>query len=189
LAGLVVPDMVGVLGADNDEVVCGLSEPPMSSVAINFERAGYEAALVLFRLLRGARRMSLKIIVPATHVVPRSSTDIIAVSDPHVSKAVQFIRSHARQNLMVADVSRAAALSRRTLEKRFRRELRCSVQEHIRSVRTNRIARLLVETDLPVGKIAEDMGFPDVQHFARYFRKRKQMSPLAYRKAYGKRAG
>lgn len=189
LAGLVVPDMVGVLGADNDEVVCGLSEPPMSSVAINFERAGYEAALVLFRLLRGARRMSLKIIVPATYVVPRSSTDIIAVSDPHVSKAVQFIRSHARQNLMVADVSRAAALSRRTLEKRFRRELRCSVQEHIRSVRTNRIARLLVETDLPVGKIAEDMGFPDVQHFSRYFRTRKQMSPLAYRKAYGKRAG
>jgi LacI family transcriptional regulator len=158
----------------------------MSSVAINFERAGYEAALLLFRLLRGKRRVPLKITVPATHVVARSSTDIIAVSDPHVNKAVQFIRNHARENLMVANVSLAAALSRRTLEKRFRQELRCSIQEHIRNVRTDRIARLLVETNLPVGRIAEDMGFPDVQHFARYFRSRKQMSPLTYRKTQGR---
>ena len=188
-AGLAVPDAIGVLGADNDEVVCGLTEPPMSSVAINFERAGYEAALVLFRLLRGKYRVPPIIKVHATHIVGRRSTEIIAVSDSQVGRAMQFVRDHAKENLMVMDVSRAAALSRRTLEKRFRHELQCSVHKYIRQVRTERIARLLIETELPVARIAEDMGFPDIQHFARYFRAEKQMSPLAYRKTHGKRVG
>ena len=189
MANLAVPDTVGVLGADNDEVVCGLSDPPMSSVVINFERAGYEAALVLFRLLRGVRRVPLKIIAGATHVIARRSTDFMAVSDPHVTKALQFIRDHARGNMMVMDVASAVALSRRALEIKFRREIGCSILEHIRRVRTDQIVRLLVETELPVGQIAESLGFPDVQHFARYFRASKQTSPLAYRRTCGRRAG
>jgi LacI family transcriptional regulator len=189
LAHLAVPDTVGVLGADNDEVVCGLSDPPMSSVAVNFERAGYEAALVLFRLLRRSRRVPLKIIVRATHVIARRSTDITAASDPHVIKALQFIRDHAQENVMVADVSRAAGLSRRALEIKFRREIGGSIREHICHMRTDQIVRLLVETDLPIGQIAESLGFSDVQHFARYFRAGKQISPLAFRRSYGRRMG
>ena len=187
LANLAVPDDVGILGADNDEVVCGLSEPPMSSVAINFERAGYEAALVLFRLLHGKRSVPLKITVPATHVVARRSTDVMAVADPHVTKALQFIRDHAREHVMISQVSAAAALSRRALEIKFRREMSCSIHEHIRRVRTDQIVRWLVETDLPVGQIAENLGFADVQHFARYFCASKQMSPLAFRRVFGRR--
>jgi LacI family transcriptional regulator len=189
LAGLAVPDAVGVVGADNDEVVCGLSDPPMSSVAINFERAGYEAALVLFRLLRGSRRVPLKINVQATHVIARRSTDVMAVSDPHVTKALQFIRDHARENIVVMNVASAAALSRRALEIKFRREIGCSIQKHIRRVRTDQIVRLLVETELPVGQIAESFGFSDIRHFARYFRADKRISPLAYRRTCGRRAG
>ncbi|MDE3068750.1 MAG: DNA-binding transcriptional regulator [Verrucomicrobiota bacterium] len=189
LARLAVPDAVGVVGADNDEVVCGLADPPMSSVVINFERAGYETALVLFRLLRGSRRVPSKITVAATHVVARRSTDIMTLSDPQVTKALQFIRDHARENIAVDDVARAAGLSRRALEIRFRRELGCSIHHHVRRVRTDQIARLLVETEMSVARIADSLGFPDVQHFARYFRAVKQISPLAYRKAYGSRAG
>jgi LacI family transcriptional regulator len=189
LANLAVPDAVGVLGADNDEVVCGLSEPPMSSVVINFERAGYEAAQVMFRLLRGKRQKPLKIIVPATHVVARRSTDILAVSDPHVTRALRFIRDHSSENMRVLDISRSAALSRRALEIKFRQELGCSIHEYIRRVRTDQIVKLLIETELPVGRIAESLGFSDVQHFARYFRAVKQMSPLAYRRTHGKRIG
>jgi LacI family transcriptional regulator len=189
LANLAVPDAVGVLGADNDEVVCGLSDPPMSSVVINFERAGYEAALVLFRLLRGVRRVPLKIVAGSTHVIARRSTDFMAVSDPHVTRALRFIRDHARENMMVTDVAGAVALSRRALEIKFRRETGCSILEHIRRVRTDQIVRLLVETELPVGQIAGSLGFSDIQHFARYFRAEKKMSPLVYRRTYGRRAG
>jgi len=188
LAGLSVPDEVGVLGADNDEVVCGLSEPSMSSVAINFERAGYESALVLHRILRGKRRTSSKIIVSATHVMARRSTDFIAAFDPQVRKALQFVRDHIREPIMVMDISRAAGLSRRALEIKFRREIGCSIHEYVCRIRTDQIVRLLVETDLPVGRIAESLGFPDIQHFARYFRANKEISPLAYRRTYGKHA-
>ena len=189
LANLAVPDAVGVLGADNDEVVCGLSDPPMSSVAVNFERAGYEAALVLFRLLRGNRRVPAKIAVHATHVIARRSTDITAGPDHHVTRALQFIRDHARENMAVTDVACAVALSRRALEIKFRREIGCSILKYIRRVRTDQIVRLLLETELPVGQIAESFGFSDIQHFARYFRGDKQMSPLAYRRTYGRRVG
>jgi LacI family transcriptional regulator len=188
LAQLSVPDEVGVLGTDNDEVVCGLSDPSMSSVAINFERAGYETALVLHRALSGKKKAPSKIIVTATHVVSRRSTDFMAVSDAYVSKALQFVRDHARENILVTDISRAAGLSRRSLEIKFRREMECSIHDYVRRVRTEQIVRLLIETDLPVGQIAESLGFSDIQHFARYFRASKEISPLAYRRAYGKHA-
>jgi LacI family transcriptional regulator len=113
----------------------------------------------------------------------------MAVSDSYVTKALQFIRDHAHENMMVMNVASAAALSRRALEIKFRREIGCSIYEHIRRVRTDQIVRLLVETDLQVGQIAESLGFSDMQHFARYFRAGKQISPLAYRRTYGRRAG
>ncbi|MPN15588.1 hypothetical protein SDC9_162922 [bioreactor metagenome] len=62
-----------------------------------------------------------------------------------------------------------------------------SILEEIRRARTDQIARMLVETALPVSQIADSLGFEDVQHFARYFRAGKLMSPLAYRRKYATR--
>jgi LacI family transcriptional regulator, galactose operon repressor len=186
LAGLTVPDTVGIIGADNDEVVCGLTDPPMSSIAINFERAGYEAAAALDGLMRGAAVVPGRITAVASHVVARRSTDFVAVDEPHLAKALRFIRDHARGGVSVDEVAQSAGLSRRALEKRFRNQLGRSILEEIRRVRTDRIARLLVETDLPVTKIADLLGFPDTQHVARYFRADKHLSPGAYRKIHGR---
>jgi LacI family transcriptional regulator len=184
--GLTVPDLIGVVGADNDEVVCGLSNPAMSSVAINFERAGFEAAEALDQLMKGAKRASNKITVPATHIATRRSTDVVAVSDPALGKALRFIRDHSRKAIGVSDVARAAGFSRRALERRFRNEIGISILDQIRKARTEEICKMLVETTLPVGQIAESLGFEDVQHFARYFRAAREISPLAYRKSFGK---
>jgi LacI family transcriptional regulator len=188
LAGLAVPDTVGVIGADNDELVCGLADPAMSSVSINFERAGYEAAQALAKLIRGRSEFSGKINVYPTHVVARRSTDTVAAQDKHVAKALRFIRDHVREPVSVSSVAQAVGLSRRALERRFSRELGRTVLQETRRVRTEQIARLLVETHLPVSQIADSMGFADVRHFARYFRAEKRMSPLAYRKSYGTRS-
>lgn len=185
-ANLSIPDEVSVLGADNDELICGLSAPAMSSVAINFERAGYEAARVLNDLLRGKKPTQSKISVTATHVVVRRSTDYMAVTDVNLQKALQFIRDHIRENIKVLDVSRASGLSRRALEIRFQRQMKSSIHDYIRRLRTDQIMRLLVETELPVGQIADSLGFSDIQHFARYFRAGTHMSPLAFRRHFGK---
>lgn len=184
LAGLAVPDQAAVIGADNDEIVCGLADPPMSSVAIDFEGAGYQAAKALDALMCGGRRRSRRIVVPATHVVARRSTDIVAQDNVHLQRALIFIRDHASAGISVPEVARAAGSSRRTLELLFRNVVGHSILSEIRRVRTERIARLLLETDLSVAEIAQMMGFEDTQHIARYFRKTRELSPLAFRKLY-----
>lgn len=185
LAGLTVPDTIGIVGVDNDEVVCGLTNPPMSSIAINFERAGYEAAAALDGLMQGRPAVPDRIMAAASHVVTRRSTDFVAADEPHLAKALRFIRGHARGGVSVNEVAMSAGLSRRALEKRFRKQLGRSILGEVRRVRTDHIARLLVETDLPVAKIADSLGFSDVQHIARYFQADKHTSPVAYRKTHG----
>lgn len=185
-AHLHIPDQVGVIGVDNDELVCELSSPPISSVAINFERAGFESARLLDRWMRrGKIALPARISAPATHVVARLSTDTLAIEDPRLLKALRFIRDHARENIRVDEVARAGGLSRRALEQRFRRELDRSILQEIRRVRVNLIARMLLETDLPVSHIAEALGYENLQHIARYFRREKNLSLVAYRKQYG----
>jgi LacI family transcriptional regulator len=185
VAGLNVPDEVGIIGADNDELVCDLSDPPMSSIAISFERAGYESARVLACLMRGRRVAQQKIVVPATHVVPRRSTDTVAAGDRQVARALRFIREHTREVLSVPDVARAAGLSRRVLEKRFKRTLRRSILSEIRRIRVDQICRMLVETNQSISQIGSALGYSGTEHLARYFRQEKNMTPLAYRRKFG----
>lgn len=186
MAGLIVPDMVGVIGVDNDEVICGLTDPPLSSIVVNFERAGYEAARALDSLMRGAHHVPRRITALASHVVARRSTDFVAADEPHLKKALQFIRDHARNGVTVDAVAASAGLSRRALEKRFRNLLGRSILQEVRRVRTDQIARLLVETNMTVGEIADLLGFADAQHIARYFRAGKHTSPVTYRNVYGR---
>jgi LacI family transcriptional regulator len=134
---------------------------------------------------RGKKSRPARIDALATHVVPRLSTDILAVEDPQLLKALRFIRDHARENVRVADVSRAAGLSRRALENRFRLELGRSILQEIRRIRVDLIAQMLMETDLPVSDIARTLGYENLQHIARYFRKEKHMSLVAFRKSHG----
>ncbi len=186
LAGLSIPDEVGVIGVDNDELVCELTDPPLSSVAINFERAGYDAARALEKLMRGSRKLPPRILAVAPHIVTRRSTDFVATDEPHTRRALQFVRDQGRTSISVDQVARAAGLSRRALEKRFRALLGRSILEEIRRVRTDHMARLLVETDLPVTAIAGMLGFEDAHHFARYFRSGKQLTPLRYRSTHAR---
>jgi LacI family transcriptional regulator len=184
LAGLAVPDSVGIVGVDNDEVVCSLADPPMSSVVVHFEKAGYQAAEVLDRLMRRSKRIPPKIIISASHVVTRRSTDSVAIENQHLARSLRFIRDHARESVRVDDVAKSVGISRRALERLFRREMGFSILDEIRRARTDQIARSLLETHLSVRQIADSLGFEDAQHFARYFRAAKKMSPSAYRKTF-----
>src|SRR5581483_5979859 len=142
IANLVVPDEVGIIGADNDEVVCNLMDPPMSSIAINFERAGYEAAEALDRMMQGSTDVPTTITAAATHVAARRSTDFVAADNAYLRKALVFIRDHARGPVVVGDVVRASGLSRRSLEYSFRRVLGKTILQEIKRARTDQIARL-----------------------------------------------
>jgi LacI family transcriptional regulator len=184
VAGVRVPDDVAIIGADNDRLVCEFSDPPLSSVELDFHSAGLQAAEVLDQLMSGKAVETFTIPVDPTCVVARTSTDTLAVDDLAVANALRYIRKNPRRTIRVDEVARSAALSRRVLEKRFRNYLGRSVMQEIRRVRTDHIARLLLETDWTIQQIGAEMGFSGIEHIARYFRREKGMSPLAFRRKY-----
>ena len=107
-----VPDDVAVIGVDNDELLCDLATPPLSSVRLDTRRIGYEAAKMLDRWMAGKPpRMSVRI--PPLEVAARQSTDVLAVSDGEISHAVRFIRDHACEGIKVGNILRCATIAQR----------------------------------------------------------------------------
>jgi len=198
-AGLSVPEDVAILGVDNDEFVCNLSNPPISSIALGLEDAGYQAAAMLDRLMRADTRTRTDkhgpsrtvasvgvcagpcLSVPPIAVVTRRSTDVSVIGDPFVAQAVRFIRSNCRRPLQIDDVLGAVAISRRGLLDRFKRVLGCTVHQYIKRTRVARIEELLLGTPHSVGEIARILGFPSAEHVALYFRSVKHINPAAFR--------
>jgi LacI family transcriptional regulator len=187
LAGILVPEEVSVLGVDNDELVCNLSDPPMSSIALNTEQAGYQAGEVLDRLMKGEKLPPQKIMVQSSRVVARQSTDFLSVDDADLAAALRFIWQNARQPIGVSEVASGVAISRRVLEKKFQKILHRSIYRELRRVRVNTIISMLMETDSTISVIARKMGFPGIEHIARYFRKETGVSLRDYRKTFGQR--
>jgi LacI family transcriptional regulator, galactose operon repressor len=181
LAGRNVPEDVAVLGVDNDEVFCELSDPPLSSVALNAETAGYRAAELLDGMMQGKIRRPRRIIVEAIGVVTRRSTDFIAVKDADVAMALQFIRREQGFGISVDQVADEVAMSRRSLEKRFREIIGRTILEEIQLVRLDRAKRLLLETTYPISKVAEISGFGSTGYFIQFFQKRIGKTPRKYR--------
>jgi LacI family transcriptional regulator len=180
-ARLPVPDDVAVVGVDNDEMMCELSSPPLSSVALDLEKAGYEAARLLDGLMSGDSAGGHVVRVEPVYVVTRQSSDIIAQDDPSVATALRFIKNYAGQAISVSDVVEQARVSRRTLERRFSRALGRSISSEITQCRLERAKRLLLETDLPSYRVAAGAGFGSIKTFNRIFRRAAGVSPQRFR--------
>jgi LacI family transcriptional regulator len=182
-AGLAVPGDVAVIGVDNDALLCDLASPPLSSVIPNTHRTGYEAAALLNRLMAGKRVPARPHLIAPLGVAARQSTDVLAVDDREVARAVQFIREHACAGINVSDILRAVPLSRRVLELRFQRLLGHTPREEILHVRLHRVKQLLAETDLPLYLIAERTGFEHVEYLSVVFKRETGQTTSAFRQA------
>jgi LacI family transcriptional regulator len=184
--GLAVPDEVAVVGVDNDELLCSLADPPLSSVQPDARRTGYEAAALLERLMAGAERpRGQAVLVEPLGVVTRRSTDVLAVEDADVSAALRFVRDHACGGIGVKDVLAAVPLSRRVLEARFRKLLGRSPHAEIARVQFDRVRHLLRETRLPLDEVARRAGFRNGEYLSTAFRRQFGVPPSAYRREGG----
>jgi LacI family transcriptional regulator len=177
-----VPDEVAVIGVDNDDLLCDLSQPSLSSVVPDTARIGYQAAELLDRMLGGEVVRPQDIQVTPLGVETRQSTDVLAVSDPDVVQAIRYIREHACEGIDVGAVVKKLAISRRVLELRFRELLRCTPHEQIVRVRIQRAMQLLAETELPLKTIAERAGFNDVEYLSMAFKRHSGLSPREFRR-------
>lgn len=184
IANVIVPDEVSVIGVDNDQLICDLCNPPLSSISLSLEKSGYEAAKLLDQLMSKKLEIPHNIHIVPTHVATRQSSDIFAIYDKEVATALRFIQNNIKKNLCVSDVVDNMTLSRRVLEKRFRKSLDKSIHSEIKQNRINLMEQLLCDTNMSIMEIAHELNFNDVTHFSRYFRREKGLSPNKYRKKF-----
>jgi LacI family transcriptional regulator len=181
--GLRVPDEVSVVGVDNDEMLCELADPPMSSIALDLEGAGYAAAVLLDEAMTGRATEGRQVVpVDPVKVVERRSTQPVLQADPLVADALRYLRDHAGRLIGVPDISSHVGVSRRTLERRFRSALGCSLHDELTRCRLERAKRLLRETDLPAYRVAEAAGFGNIQPMMRLFRRKLGCTPSDWRR-------
>lgn len=178
-----VPEEMAVLGVDNDLLVCELASPPLSSVIPNTHRTGYEAAAILARMMSGEKVAAEGCFVDPLGVQVRQSTDILAITDPDVAKALRYIRENAWTGITVSDVLREVPLSRRVLESRFRKLLGRTPHEEIMHRRIRLVKQLLGETDLSLAEIAKRVGFDNSEYLSVAFKREVGKAPSVYRKA------
>ena len=181
--GLVVPDDLGVLGVDNDEPLCEISDPPLSSVWPNYRQVGYEAARQLDALMREGRRPPGPTLVKPKSLQARMSTDMLAVADANVARSLRYIREHACDAIDVDEVVDSVPMSRTALQRGFREVLGRSIHAELVRVRLARARQLLEDTDLPIAVIAERTGFHHQAYMGAVFRKHLDATPGQLRRS------
>jgi LacI family transcriptional regulator len=179
--GIAVPEELAIMGCGNDPVICGTVRPTLSSLDLNAQCAGYEAAKLLDRKMAGKSSKDM-ICIPPSHVAVRQSTDLMVIDDPDVVQAMHFIRNFACSGIDVPRVAEEVALSTSVLERRFHKHLGRTPMAEIMRTRIERAKMLLAQTDKSSGSIAQNCGFRTLAYFTNVFRQRVGMTPNAYRR-------
>ncbi|WP_428938148.1 substrate-binding domain-containing protein [Fontivita pretiosa] len=184
LAGLAVPGQVAVIGVDNDPAVTELASVPLSSVDSAREHAGYAAAALLDRLMNGAAAPGQPILIQPGPVIARRSTDALAVRDPRVAAAIQFIQDHFHEPITAEQVAAGAGVSRRWLQSRILVHTGRTIHQTITWQRIEHAQRLLVGTRMKIQLVASQCGFGTGENLCKVFHRRVGMTPQQYRERY-----
>lgn len=183
-AEVLVPLEAAVIGVDNDELLCELSSPPLTSVALNAEAGGYRAAALLNQLMADPEQSPQRLVVEPLYVVNRRSTESSAVDDPDVAAGLHMIHSLASKQITIDDIVSQLSVSRRMFEIRFRKVLGRTPHQELRRVRLLRAQQLLLETDHSIADIALAAGFCSPAHLSHTFQKGLGKTPAQYRRQF-----
>jgi len=181
-AGRSVPDDVAIVSVDNDPVLCDVATPTLSSLDQNLRHLGFEAARLLDRMMAGEPVPAGNQFIEPGEVVMRQSTNVIAVADEAVARAVRYVRQHACEGVDIATVARAAGMSRRALERKFAKQIGRTPLAEVQEVRLRRVRQLLLETDYVLSRIAELTGFRYQEYLVRFFKQRTGVTPGVFRR-------
>ena len=179
-----IPGDIAVLGVDNDNLLCNISDPALSSIELDVENGGYGVGKLLHQFIEKKITAPADVIIKPVRIVSRGSTERFAVSDKYIGQVLAYIDENYCNPLSVDDLIRIIPYSRRVLEKKFKSETGMSVYQYIQQQRIEKFAALLITTDLPLTEAAAGAGFPDYKNVSRIFVKMKEMTPLQYRKRF-----
>ena len=178
-----IPDDISLLGVDNDEFMCNISSPTISSIRLNFEKHGYELASTLFQMINEKHIWPARLPVESIGIVERMSTKRKAISDPYIRNIVEFIANNYKSEIDIKKLVSFIPLSRRSIEIKFKKEMvPYTIQSYITKLRLDYFCHLLETTDLPIGEIAEQSGFIETSNYSTVFKKYKGLTPSEYRK-------
>lgn len=180
-AGIAVPDEVAVVSVDNDETLCEVCNPSLSSVDAGHRLVGYQAAALLQGLMEGEPPPLGPIFVEPKGVLTRRSSDVLATEDRQVALALRIIREHACEGWSAAKVIAQIPVSRSVLQRRFRKETGRSIQEEIINARLKRARQLLIESELSLIEVAERSGFKHQEYLGATFKAHFGKTPVEYR--------
>jgi LacI family transcriptional regulator len=185
MEGIRIPDDISLLGVDNDEFMCNISSPTLSSIKLNFEKHGYEIAEVLFQMVNQKKTWPARIAVEAIGVVERMSTRRRTISDPYIREIVDYIAANYTQGIDIGKLASSVPFSRRAIEMKFKKEMYpYTITSYIMKLRLEHFCHLLETTDLPISTAADRSGFIDSSNFSTIFRKYRGMTPSEYRKQF-----
>lgn len=177
-----VPEEVAVLGVDNDELLCRLCKPPLSSVIPNTQKTGYEAARLLEAMMSGENKETkVSHLVDPIGIASRQSTELLATDDTEVNLALRLIKEYACDNYSVSNLIRQMSVSRRSLESRFLKTIGRTPYQEIARIRIERIKELLISTKLSLSKIANLTGFQSTEYLSVFFKRETGSPPGEFR--------
>ncbi|MDY5240032.1 DNA-binding transcriptional regulator [Bacteroides helcogenes] len=182
-----VPDRIAILGVDNDEIICNLSDPPLSSISHNIARGGFEAAELINHLLNdedSSHQNIQDVVIQPINIVNRLSTDFYSTADAYIHTALKYIHQNIAADITVTDIVKQVPLSRRLLEIRFKQVTQQSIHKYIFNLRMERFAQLLLASDAPIADVAEQVGISNLKNLSRQFKLLKKVSPNEYRKKH-----
>jgi len=183
--GLSIPDDLAILGIDNNDALCNICSPPLSSIALNLNKAGYDAAELLDLIISGKKQLNgQQINLQPIQVKERASTDIYAIDDPDVLKALKYIRTHNHEPMQVDDIAKHICISKRSLQLKFHQILNTSIHGAIVHAHFNIARQLLLETDLSIEDIAIRAGFNYSSNMRRAFQDIAGLLPQKYRQLH-----
>lgn len=179
-----IPDDIALLGVDNDELICNLSDPPLSSIVLDVEKGGYEAGRLIHQLIKKKKTEPFNIIINATRIELRQSTERYNVKDEYILKVVDHIHTHFTAEISIDSLTDMVPLSRRNLEVKFKNEMGTSIYQFVLQNRIEYFSHLLLTTDRSLFDLAIESGFNDCKNISRIFKKFKDFTPTEFRQKF-----
>ncbi len=181
ISNIAIPEEISLLGVDNDDLICNISDPPISSIELEVEKGGYFIGRLLHQQIKKEYEGTFNIVINPIRIEMRQSTEKHNIKDPYILEVVKYIESNYNLDLTIDSLLAQIPLSRRNFELKFKNAMNTSIYQYILNCRVNHLADLLLTTDRSLADLAIEVGFKDYNNISRIFKKFKGCSPLEYR--------